>query len=388
MALLYSNSPYIVSAQSNDNDGLKSCRIELWIYSGEKDSFDPTEPTLTLRSTALSPFEPIYIDIAGICSDYIETNYTGLYQTDAIWVSYRKVGRFVNGATQYLIGEGEQQINTLAGVDGYKFYEENLQRAGSGNDDLLMSTNTIRIPKGDNFKIPVYAGGVSSVSFSANGETYYTESVPESDFSQEQIKYIDSRGGDISEYLSKVAYLGLTFEENKCTKDLCYSPFPQSPDRVVVALRDGTSKVVKVEREAENLYEVVKLTFLSRYGVLRDLFFFKKSSKSLSVSRQEYTANTTKHIYETGSITKHQFNTYDIVGEEKETLNSGYVPESLNDDFRELLLSSKVWITKDKQILPVNIENSSMQYKTHLNDKLINYQIEAKYSYKKINRTR
>ena len=67
MALLYLNSPYIVSAQSNDNDGLKSCRIELWIYSKEKRILlILNNPTLTLRSTALSPFEPIYIDIAGM----------------------------------------------------------------------------------------------------------------------------------------------------------------------------------------------------------------------------------------------------------------------------------------------------------------------------------
>ena len=106
------------------------------------------------------------------------------------------------------------------------------------------------------------------------------------------------------------------------------------------------------------------------------------------MERSEYKSNTLRHIYETGSLTKHRNAAYGVNGTETLTLNSGYVAEALNDDFRELLLSEKVWITKDNQILPVNVESSSMTYKTHLNDKLINQQIDFKYSYKKINKVR
>jgi hypothetical protein len=56
--------------------------------------------------------------------------------------------------------------------------------------------------------------------------------------------------------------------------------------------------------------------------------------------------------------------------------------------FRQLLLSDKVWIEINSQTLPVNIASSSLQFKTQLNDKLINYTIDVDYAFDKINNIR
>jgi predicted metallopeptidase len=391
MALLYLNSPYIVEAQSNANGGLQGCSIQIWIYDGDKGG-RAGSPTITLKSTALNPTDTVYIDIAGVCSDYLDTLYDGSYTSKTIWISYRRMGIFVDGSVQnipYVIDGANVEYITLTGVEGYKFYEEGIQRYGTGNDSVLLTTDIIRIPKGDNFKIPVYSEETASVVFIQDGESYYSKSISTSNDSNEQIVYVDSNGGDISEYISKVTYLNATFEENKCKKNIQYNVFEgREPERVIIADKNGNTRVIKVERDSECLYETVKITYLSRFGVKRDLFFFKKNVKKIDIERSEYKSNTIRHIYETGSLTKHRNAAYGVNGTETLTLNSGYVSEALNDDFRELLLSEKVWITKDNQILPVNVESSSMTYKTHLNDKLINQQIDFKYSYKKINKVR
>jgi len=328
MALLYLNSPYIVEAQSDANGGLQGCSIQIWIYEGDKGG-RAGSPTITLKSTALNPTDTIYIDIAGVCSDYLDTLYDGSYTSETIWISYRRMGIFVDGSVQnipYVIDGADVEYITLTGVEGYKFYEEGIQRYGTGNDSTLLTTDIIRIPKGDNFKIPVYSEEAVSVTFEQDGEAYYSKSISSSIYSNEQIVYVDSNGGDISEYTSKVTYLKATFEENRCASNLEYSVFEgREPERVIITDKDGNVRIIKVDRDSECLYETVKVTYLSRYGVKRDLFFFKKNVKKLDIERSEYKSNTLRHIYETGSLTKHRNASYGVNGMETLTLNSGYV---------------------------------------------------------------
>jgi len=59
---------------------------------------------------------------------------------------------------------------------------------------------------------------------------------------------------------------------------------------------------------------------------------------------------------------------------------------------KQLLLSEQVWMTKTidtrPTILPVNVKTQSLQYKTSVNDKLINYTIDFDYAFDKINNIR
>jgi hypothetical protein len=50
-----------------------------------------------------------------------------------------------------------------------------------------------------------------------------------------------------------------------------------------------------------------------------------------------------------------------------------------------MLLSEKKWFIEDGEILPVNLESKSVAYKTQLNDKLIQYSFNFKYSFDIIN---
>ena len=67
------------------------------------------------------------------------------------------------------------------------------------------------------------------------------------------------------------------------------------------------------------------------------------------------------------------------------TLNSGFVSESMNDSFKELLVSQYVWVVRSGVNYPVNVVDSSLTYKTALNDRLINYTLNFKYAFDTIN---
>ena len=135
-------------------------------------------------------------------------------------------------------------------------------------------------------------------------------------------------------------------------------------------------------------YSPVKLKFVNRYGAMEDLWFFKRTDSNITIEKEQYQNNI---IDNAGgyNIYEHQQKLYNLRGKESFTLNSGFVPESMNETFKQLLHSHKVWTTKDDgNDAPVIIKNEELSFKTTLNDKLINYTIDVEYANNSMNNVR
>ena len=137
-----------------------------------------------------------------------------------------------------------------------------------------------------------------------------------------------------------------------------------------------------------------KVTFVNRFGVLQDLWFFLKEVKTMSRTNESYKANTLL-ADATYSQTDPTVKTLNTQAKQKHIHSSGYYPEWTNKYFEELLLSENVWITRERiqqpntpEIIPVVVKNSEMTYKTSLNDKLIEYTIEFEDAFDYINNVR
>jgi hypothetical protein len=144
---------------------------------------------------------------------------------------------------------------------------------------------------------------------------------------------------------------------------------------------------IKVNRICEPKYDPIKMTFVNKFGVLQDLWFFKKTVKRLNTSRDTFKRNilTAQGQYNTF---KHVKRTLNIIGNEVFTSNTGFVSEHMNDVFKELMLSEQVWATIGGIVHPIVITSSELQYKTSLNDKLTNLTIDFEYAYDTINNIR
>jgi len=144
---------------------------------------------------------------------------------------------------------------------------------------------------------------------------------------------------------------------------------------------------VKVNRICEPKYDPIKMTFVNKFGVLQDLWFFKKTVKRLNTSRDSFKRNilTAQGQYNTF---KHVKRTLNIIGNEVFTSNTGFVSEEMNEVFKELMLSEQVWATIEGIVHPIVITSSELQYKTSLNDKLTNLTIDFEYAYDTINNIR
>jgi hypothetical protein len=106
------------------------------------------------------------------------------------------------------------------------------------------------------------------------------------------------------------------------------------------------------------------------------MFFDGRTNASINSSGEKYKSaavSTNGAI----NINKHQFVDYNKNAKLSYTLNTTFLSEEVNSYIQELLVSEYVWLQKDSSIYPVNVTSSSVQYKTSLNDKLVNYTLEV-----------
>lgn len=133
---------------------------------------------------------------------------------------------------------------------------------------------------------------------------------------------------------------------------------------------------ITIKRLECSKYDVYKLVFINKFGVLQDMFFDGRTNTSVGSSGEKYKSAA---VSTNGAIntSKHQFVDYNKNAKLSYTLNTTFVSEEINSYVQELLVSEYVWLQKDSSIYPVNVTSSSVQYKTSLNDKLVNYTLEV-----------
>ena len=140
------------------------------------------------------------------------------------------------------------------------------------------------------------------------------------------------------------------------------------------------SEVITLLITEECRYTPIDIFFQNREGSLQSLTFFKIATETLSVKSEEFQANRGQAY-----LGNHQKIKYNVQGETKFKVNSGFVSEDLNETFTELLLSQRVWKYENSVFVPLNVSSKSMEYKTRQKDRLINYEIDFEYAFNAIN---
>ena len=136
---------------------------------------------------------------------------------------------------------------------------------------------------------------------------------------------------------------------------------------------------VSIRRHECTKYGYVKCVFLNKFGVTQELFFFGKNQEATSSSTDSYKSN---YLGAGGVIdaNRHQIVNFNKQGKTRYILNTGFVGEEYIEYIRELMLSEYVWLYIDGANRPVVPLTSDVQFKTSLNDKMMNYTIEFEQS--------
>lgn len=366
--LILARSPYVIDVEGYD-DG---AQLEVVIWTGSND----------LKYYDFNFGTEKYINISPFVKDYLD-------DYDVLSVYTTVVGS-ISGVPQPYLNQH------LVFTDGYAYYEEGYNKkfsdylldnclyAGSNDVVYRYEDRPLSIPLIN----PIYAGlSKVDVVFYKGDDVLVKETINFTSY--ESVHYTTE--SDYSTFQSRVAIDGGIYEGNECVEEFVEEFTNYDADRVLLGIsytKDGdtftNNKELKIVPISECKYTPKKIVFLNKLGVKEDLWFFKKTTESVNSERDTYRSNTISS-YMSGDLSRHVSRDYNVNAKESLVLNTGFVPDSFSENFKQLMMSEKVWIYDDINLLPVNIKNSSLEIKSSVNDKLINYTIEIDYSFDKIN---
>jgi hypothetical protein len=353
MKVISARSPYqIIIAES----GQTGSKVELFIWN--KGTTEPTTPTYILSSNipSASQIETNY-NISPYILEYINHivpvyGTTPAVATNSEWCfvkvkTYKNVsGLFTLLDTQLYLG-----INAYSEVvDGFNF---------NTTDDedyiLLGASNNL------NNKIQYY-NNIPSLNFLVKRE-------PANDYI---ITYFNSAGTSIHTNLflpsGSIDYFNYKL------------PLAYNNSAFCEIESDVASVIYRVytEKIEECKYTPVNCTYVNKLGGWQQITFFKAQTNKIDVQGSKYNLMPSAIYYNPHEGTNKSFN---INGKQTITCNTGWVTEGYNAFIKELMLSETILLDAK----PVTIKTQSLQYKTNLLDKNINFTIDFEYSDSLIN---
>ena len=291
--------------------------------------------------------QTINFDIAELARDYLEILYDATY------------------TPQYVDIETE-----LKSYDDFN---------GTGN---VVDSPAVEVDKGFEAYGNFLEGANPEIPFIRTAPTYLiSNTAPQTTLNQFTILYPNSKGGKIPSISSLGGFVVNTFG---------------NIDTSVTTI-DGV--VCEIKRiDCTKYGDGNKVIFINKYGVQQDLWFFLKKTRKLDRTNEGYKANTITYptdspaTYDIQDAPNKVFNTQ---GKQSYTLSSSFYPEFANQFFEELLLSEYIWLeikpnpkSKSNIKVPVKVKTSSIEYKTSVNDRLIEYTIEFEEAFDYINNIR
>tara|TARA_R110002153_G_scaffold48047_1_gene135670 strand:+ start:923 stop:1960 length:1038 start_codon:yes stop_codon:yes gene_type:complete len=342
---------------------LKSVNLSIYIYSGISGSYTDADLKYTLQKSIISYQDNIVFEIAEIVRDYIDVNFNDDYISKTIWVT--TVANLVDD-TDTIFTYGSPVTNTNLAFDGYGFYEDEINPQLTAYD--LISSNTIYLPKDTVGKLPVYAATTGSVVI----DSATTDIVNGSGF---------CRGNDGN------------YSEANCNdsaEKILYITIPQNSNIIQIYATDKTTlkKTITVNNVCEPKFTPYKVTFVNRFGAFQDLYFFKKTTESFNVSDEKFKRNIINSSTVTYGVNQAQQTRYNINATSSISLNTGFIKEDMNETIEEMFLSENLWIRYNGKTLPIIPTTKNLQFKTVLNDKLIDYKVDFEFAFDKINNVR
>ena len=394
MGLILTRSPFHISRKGLDANAFLT--VEIGRYDVENgDGFYPLQTySLNFRSNS-------HIDIAPLINGEMETSYVYNTTTGEYGVGYNNDNMYVRTTLSGSIDGTAQSdvIEEFSATEGYRFFSEkqdedyssilsdNCYYAGSSDLIYKLDDSNIRIPllnpASDYTSNPEPEYMTVSSLFKGNvvHRDYFSYLYENS--SQEITKYYDSNL-EGSSFKNRV-YNDEGLVEGSICLDNFFDEFKtEDIDEILISIGSCVKKI-KVITIEECKYNPYRITFKNRFGVMEDLWFFKKSTLSLSVKSEEFRANQFKlrnsDDESLGGLVRSS-QEYNKNGIESITLNSGFVDEALNESFKQLMLSEEVGLYdfKNDTLSAIKIKDSELKIKTSTNDKLINYTIEVEMS--------
>lgn len=324
---------------------LKSVVVDLYIWDGTI-SDQPIAPAYTINKSVISGQTNITLEIAELVRDYFTITFNNDYNSIARYVR-TVVSSFDDSDEPF---DTNPIVTDYVALDGYGYFEE------GANPELdrhaLISSTDIYLPEGTVGKFPIFAEGVGKV-------------------------IIDSTTTQIT-------------DNGNTNQKIQYVTIPANTSTIQVFDTDDSTlkKTITVTNICEPKYTTFKVTFVNKFGAFEDLYFFKKTSEVTSVTDELFKKNIINNTSSNYNTYENQKGRINVNAQTSLTMNTGYVSEVMNQTIEELFYSENVYIRYENKTLAIIPKSKSLQYKTSLNDKLINYTVDFDFAFDRINNVR
>lgn len=339
MKKIFVRSPYIIEVEEIDQTASK---IELFLY--KKSESIPTNATYILSKDIVSTSQvKNSYNISNFIKENINIVYPSSFSTipsiedENVWC-YCLVKRYayILGVETYLDSE------TFVCFNGYNNYSGGVNKNVIDDIVLLRGETTIKVSdlsenKFVNIWLPI-------------GDYTWQNGNGNFDFSV------------VSENLYRLPLYYMSIGNNRFVYDLDHPKYIY----------------IYMDFDCEPKYTPILCSFTNRFGGWEHLTFFKAKSESIDVENQTYQFLPSQINY---NPLEGQSKSFGFIGKRAIKVNTGWVKENIFELIQDLLLSENVSLDG----VPVIVKTKQLQYKTHLKDKNINYEIEFDYAFDLIN---
>ena len=324
---------------------LKSVVVDLYVWDGTI-SDQPVSPAYTINKSVISGQTNITLEISELVRDFFTITFNDDYNSIARYVR-TVVNSFDDSDEPF---DTNPIVTDYVALDGYGYFEEGT------NPELdrhaLISSTNIYLPEGTAGKFPIFAEGVGKVIIDG-----VTTQITDNGNTNQKIQYV-------------------TIPANKSLIQ-------------VFDTDDSTiKKTITISNICEPKYTPFKITFVNKFGAFQDLYFFKKTSEITNVTDELFKKNIITNNLSTYNTYDNQRGRINVNAQTSLTMNTGFIEENMNQTIEELFYSENVYIRYENKTLPIIPKSKSLQYKTSLNDKLINYTVNFDFAFDRINNVR
>ena len=123
-------SPFYIKAQDTD---LASATLKLYIATGDFTQIGTSDLKYTISKSELGSNNYVVFEVSELIRDYLDVEFDGNYNSQAVWVRYELDLKNSLGTTLY------SEVDLLLGVDGYTYFEQ----GANVQDNLLPDTNKL-----------------------------------------------------------------------------------------------------------------------------------------------------------------------------------------------------------------------------------------------------
>lgn len=351
MKVVNSRSPYFVTVNEVDQE---ASRLELFIWN--KGETEPTIPNYVLAKIApsltqtsntynIAPFIKENIDIIAP-----NTSNTIAVESDNNWC-YCKVKSYATvSKTESLI-----LTETYIGLNGYTDYMNGYNQSNTDEVQVLTNPEIVRyfypttgVKDNSYFNLLIQKTTPSkeiNITYT-NGDEITTAVVIDSDDDYlYSIPFMDYLNGSVTVF--------------------------NNTDNVEIA-------TIKSTALCEGKYTPVLCSFVNSFGGWGFLTFFKAKSETYESKSKDFNLLPDNLDYNPLRGQSKQFN---FESKKSVKLNTGWVDENYSTLMEQLFNSETILLDQ----VPVKLKSSSFQIKTHLKDRVINYELEFEYNFNQIN---